>query len=60
MVATRLNAVPLSQSLDTLLALTARVPHNAPSISDPECLTSTTMVRRLSALIFYRQRGQEF
>jgi len=56
----RLNAVPLSQSLDTLLALTVRVPHGAPHIPDQECLTSTTVVLRLSALTFHRKGGQRY
>jgi hypothetical protein len=56
----RLNAVPLLQSLDTLLALTVRVHHSAPSIPDQGCLTSTTVVLRPSALTFHRKRGRGF
>ena len=60
MVAMRLNAVPLSQSLDTLLAWTTRVHHATQPIPDQECVPSTTMVRRLSALIFHRKAGQGY
>jgi hypothetical protein len=55
MVAMCLNAVPLSQFPDTLLALTTRMHKDAQPRTEQEFLPSTIVVLQLGGLTFHRQ-----